>query len=176
MAAGVLPGDLVARRRLLPPDQRPIAKLSRRDIGATEFQRRTGTTAVVEIVFIADRSQTGRTVRFNHRRCTDHRIHRLRRHTDVTSNVGGGRGHAMGAARERIGGVAPATVGIRSHCTEQGRAVEQLDRAACLGGAAQLDLVAVNDRISRDDRSIGCNGVDGHLQRRDRTDIAGGIG
>ena len=74
------------------------------------------------------------------------------------------------------GRVAPGAAGVGRCGAENGRSVEQLDGAARFRGAGQLQLVGVDDAVAGDHRRVGRDGVDGHVERCRRADIAGGIG
>ena len=66
--ARILPGNLIAARRLLRTDRRPGAKLTGHKIRAAKLQRGTGASAVIKEIMIGNLREVGRALRLDHRR------------------------------------------------------------------------------------------------------------
>ena len=56
---GILPGNVIAARRLNRADRRPRAKLTGGNVGAFIFQRRTRSAAAVQIIVVRNLGQAG---------------------------------------------------------------------------------------------------------------------
>ena len=146
------------RRRRIAPGPAAIrhraAKLGRavKDLDRGVGFRRTGQRQRIVIGdAVAHRAAVGRERGdARRRRCrrVDRHAQRGRRRAGIAGRIGGGRGEAVRAVRQRRRRIAPGPAAIGHRAAQQGCAVKDLDRAVGFRGTGQRQRIVVGDAVA----------------------------
>ena len=140
--ARLLPGNLIARRRLLRTDRRPGAILPVHKSRTAILQRGAGSAAAIEVIFAADLNETCNTSRLDlltwswrERRGTNRAANRLRCGADVAGHIRGFGRQRVGTCRQGVSRDAPGSGRICRPRSDHRVPIVDCDRTVRLGGS-----------------------------------------